>query len=314
MGGITSNQLDVATWQLATNLNGGYAALASNVVSGISITNAFITNSVFAGNGGGLTNLNVSASQLTSIGNTNAGAVGNFFVGPAGDSTASGEYNTAVGNHALVVVTNGSLNTAVGDDALGGESTGSANTAVGHTALAFDYAGLWNTAIGDNALSNLGYFGAAGGTNNIALGYAAGASITIGSSNIDIGNVGANGENNIIRIGTSQTATYLAGVINGNGGGLTNLNVSASQLTSIGNTNAGAVGNFFVGPAGDSTASGEYNTAVGNHALVVVTNGSVSTRPLAMMRWGRINRVRQHGRWPYGAGLRLCGFVEHGHR
>ncbi len=63
LSGITSNQLDAATWQLATNLNGGNAALASNVVSGIAITNAFITNSVFAGNGGGLTNLN--ASQLT---------------------------------------------------------------------------------------------------------------------------------------------------------------------------------------------------------------------------------------------------------
>ena len=53
--GITSNQLEAATWQQATNLNGGNAALASNVVSGIAITNAFITNSVFAGNGAGLT-------------------------------------------------------------------------------------------------------------------------------------------------------------------------------------------------------------------------------------------------------------------
>ena len=53
LSGITSNQLAAATWQLATNLNGGNAALATNVVSGIAITNAFITNSVFAGNGGG---------------------------------------------------------------------------------------------------------------------------------------------------------------------------------------------------------------------------------------------------------------------
>lgn len=50
------------------------AALASNVVSGINITNAFITNSVFAGNGGGLNNLNalqlvgsVPAALLTSV-------------------------------------------------------------------------------------------------------------------------------------------------------------------------------------------------------------------------------------------------------
>lgn len=39
------------------------AGVASNVVSGLSITNAFITNSVFSGNGAGLTALN--ASQLT---------------------------------------------------------------------------------------------------------------------------------------------------------------------------------------------------------------------------------------------------------
>ena len=64
LSGITGNQLTAAAWQLATNLDGGNAALASNVVSGIAITNAFIINSVFAGNGGGLTNLN--ASQLSS--------------------------------------------------------------------------------------------------------------------------------------------------------------------------------------------------------------------------------------------------------
>ena len=63
LSGITGSQLAAATWQQATNLNGGNAALATNVVSGIAITNAFITNSVFAGNGGGLTNLN--ASQLS---------------------------------------------------------------------------------------------------------------------------------------------------------------------------------------------------------------------------------------------------------
>ncbi len=36
LSGLTGSQFDAATWQMATNLNGGYAALASNVVSGIS--------------------------------------------------------------------------------------------------------------------------------------------------------------------------------------------------------------------------------------------------------------------------------------
>jgi hypothetical protein len=70
LSGITSNQLDAATWQLATNLNGGNAALATNVVSGINITSpvitgatitgATITSSILSGNGNGLTNLNLT--------------------------------------------------------------------------------------------------------------------------------------------------------------------------------------------------------------------------------------------------------------
>jgi hypothetical protein len=46
LSGITSNQLDATTWQLATNLNGGNAALASNVVSGINLTNTYLTNAL----------------------------------------------------------------------------------------------------------------------------------------------------------------------------------------------------------------------------------------------------------------------------
>jgi len=55
-GTITAQQIDSATWQLATNLNGGNAALASNVVSGIRITNAIIS-----GDGSGLTNVVAAA-------------------------------------------------------------------------------------------------------------------------------------------------------------------------------------------------------------------------------------------------------------
>ena len=187
---ITSNQLDPATWQLATNLNGGNARLASNVVSGIALTNAFltnavITNSVFAGNGGGLTNLN--ASQLSSIGNTNGG-IDNFFLGLSGNPITTGSYNTANGFQALFNNTSGSNNTANGAFALFHNANGSYNTAEGVSALST------NT----------------NGSNNIALGYQAGIAIT-GSSNIDIGNPGIEGENSTIRIGTSQTSTYLIG-------------------------------------------------------------------------------------------------------
>ena len=63
LSGISSNQLDLATWQEATRKDGGMAALATNVVSGIFITNATITGSVFSGNGANLTSIN--SSNLT---------------------------------------------------------------------------------------------------------------------------------------------------------------------------------------------------------------------------------------------------------
>jgi hypothetical protein len=257
LSGITSNQLDAATWALATNLNGGNAALASNLVSGIIITNAVISNSVFAGNGGGLINLN--AAQLTSIGNTNNGVAGNFFIGPAGNATMAGVNNTALGVNALVANTNGTDNTAGGLNALyqntvgnnntahgayalqnntnGNNNTadgvrtlytntsgsyntangtyalyanisGNNNTASGTYALWYDTNGSGNTAVGSGALGTN-----TSGSYNIALGYGAGGAITTGSSNIDIGNPGFAADTNIVRIGSSQTATYLPGTV-----------------------------------------------------------------------------------------------------
>jgi hypothetical protein len=47
------------------------------------------------------------------------------------------------------------------------------------------------------------------------LGYQAGYNLTTGSSNIDIGNMGVAGDNSIIRIGTTQPATFLAGNVYG---------------------------------------------------------------------------------------------------
>src|SRR5208283_4977748 len=49
------------------------------------------------------------------------------------------------------------------------------------------------------------------------------------SSNIDIGNAGIAGESFVTRIGDKQTVAYIAGIITGNGSGLTSLN--ASQIT-----------------------------------------------------------------------------------
>src|SRR5439155_4512980 len=52
------------------------------------------------------------------------------------------------------------------------------------------------------------------GGSNIALGDSAGANLTTGSNNIDIGNLGVAGESRHIRIGTTgtQTKTFIAGI------------------------------------------------------------------------------------------------------
>ena len=145
----------------------------------------------------------------------------NFFSGPnAGNLTTSGRGNTAVGGTALQNNTSGASNTANGNAALYSNRSGNFNIADGAGALYFNRSGNNNTADGWGALQNLGSGNGAGGTNNIALGNSAGVAFSENeSSNIDIGNTGMPGENDVIRIGTPgiQTATYLAGTVYANG-------------------------------------------------------------------------------------------------
>src|SRR5208282_4655759 len=134
----------------------------------------------------------------------------------------SGIQNTAVGFLAMYMNISGGNNSAFGAKALGNNSSGSFNAASGEYALWSNGIGSYNTANGAFAL--YGLYGP--GSYNIALGYQAGYNITMGSSNIDIGNMGLATDANITRIGTDQTQAFIAGVISGNGAGLTNLNVT----------------------------------------------------------------------------------------
>jgi hypothetical protein len=137
----------------------------------------------------------------------------------------SGSQNTANGYHALGANSTGNNNTAIGFEALFLNAGGSHNTASGYYALFHNVSGNYNTAAGYGALINnngtnntaVGYytlFNKTMGNGNIALGANAGYSITTGSNNIDIGNVGVAGESAKIRIGTvgTQNATFIAGI------------------------------------------------------------------------------------------------------
>ncbi|HVO26807.1 MAG TPA: DNRLRE domain-containing protein [Candidatus Margulisiibacteriota bacterium] len=149
----------------------------------------------------------------------------NTFVGEnAGNFSMSGGLNSALGRQALLANTTGFENTAVGAEALYSNADGGQNTAVGAQALQSNKSGVSNTAVGFEALYNQTGGGntAVGnqalvystGVNNIAIGVYAGANLTTGNSNIDIGNLGLTSESDTIRIGTvgTHTGTYIAGI------------------------------------------------------------------------------------------------------
>jgi hypothetical protein len=164
-----------------------------NYLAGQTVANAAV---VALGSGGVTVVAGVSGTDLIIDANGYYGSTSgdgtNVFLGPsAGNTTMSGIRNTAIGHETIPGNTTGNDNTAIGSLALNSNTTGDLNTAVGRVAL------INNT-----------------GSGNTALGVGAGANLTTGSNNIDIGNAGVAAESNTIRIGTSGTQTkfVVAGV------------------------------------------------------------------------------------------------------
>jgi hypothetical protein len=162
--------------------------------------------------------LNALASNSTGTANTANGSfalientIGNNNTA-SGDgalfNNTSGDDNTATGVDALLSNTTGANNTASGTSALQSNTTGYYNVGSGVSALFYNVVGHDNTGEGFQALLN------AKGSNNIGIGSNAGANLSNGSNNIDIGNVGVAGDAAKIRIGKqgTQTATYIAGI------------------------------------------------------------------------------------------------------
>jgi hypothetical protein len=120
----------------------------------------------------------------------------------------------------------GSRNTFVGRGAGNDFMTGDSNTGVGFSAFAANTTGNNNTAVGQGALQNV-----VTGSNNIGIGLIAGAAFLRGESdNICIGNSGVPGDSGTIRIGTTQTQTFLQGIYGVSVDGLPVLIDSHGQL------------------------------------------------------------------------------------
>src|SRR5205823_3564112 len=140
----------------------------------------------------------------------NTTGFGNTAIGSSGlASNTTGTVNTATGYAALYSNTTGYLNTATGAGALDQNTTGYSNTAIGSSALLVNTTGSNNTAIGNSALN-----ANTTGSNNIAIGHEAGIRHTTGSNNIYVESRGAVNEFRTIRIGTTSThgRTFIAGV------------------------------------------------------------------------------------------------------
>jgi len=161
-------------------------------------------------------------------------------VSPAPDGGYPGG-NTAEGQNALFSLTTGGFNTAVGFLSLRSDATvafntatgagtllvntADQNTATGAGALLSNTTGSSNTAIGGGAL-----FNNTTGSVNVAVGDFAGGNLTTGDVNIDILNPGVAGESNTIRIGVTQTRTFIAGIFGTNVSGSTVVVNSDGQL------------------------------------------------------------------------------------
>ena len=121
-------------------------------------------------------------------------------------ANSTGASNTAVGAYALSV-NNGNQNTGTGMGALASNTSGASNTAIGYYALEASVTGSNNVAIGSGALKVF-----TSGTGNIALGTNAGSQLKTANGNIEIGSAGAPSDNHAIRIGGTQTKTFIAGI------------------------------------------------------------------------------------------------------
>jgi hypothetical protein len=237
----TTGSTNTAIGTMALNVNNtgmqntatGYRALQNNANGS---NNTAIGNQALQGNtsGAGNTATGDDALQINSSG---AGNTADGVAALANNDTGSGSTavgfaaldfsvatgtaaNTAVGYQALLGNVNMSGNTGVYNSALGyqalqSNTSGFLNTAMGFQALQFNTIGSYNTAVGNNTLA-----GTTTGTNNIAIGYSAGSSIGTSSCpgvvscsyNIDIGNNGVAEDQFTIRIGSGQSATYIAGI------------------------------------------------------------------------------------------------------
>jgi hypothetical protein len=222
------------TWNVVQNFNGGIALPAPQKVS---------IGGQFAVSGGP------------------AAFDHNWFFGPAGNGTVTGQGNTAVGDSCALGLTTGQFNTAIGFFSLPANTTGGQNLAIGFEALFRNTTGSGNIAIGQCMAHCLT------GNNNIAIGQNALDAFT------DNGSFGGAH----IAIGNQSMQSYVdTSPINAN----RNTAVGNSALQALGlggnNTAIGFEALLFIG-RNDHSVTVNFNTGLGSLAGCYNTDGLDST-------------------------------------
>jgi hypothetical protein len=206
-----------------------YSDANSNVAAGPTAFPALAGGVFNSALGEGALQANTSGGSNTALGSgamfTNADGASNSAVGSGAlFANTSGNEGTALGAGALASNTIGFRNTAVGKDALDVNSMGGNNVAVGGNALGANQTGGGNTALGQGALVN------STGQGNTAVGANAGTALVTGNNDIYIDSPGIAGESDTIRIGDSQTQTFIPGIDNSTIPGAVSVVVANDQL------------------------------------------------------------------------------------
>lgn len=164
-------------------------------------------------NGDGNTSIGYSALSNLSTGNSNT-ALGEFSMAGLNGSM-DGEENVAVGSYSLAFIDSGSNNVGLGASALNQVISGNFNTAIGSSAGSALVSGEQNVLIGSNSNTSTGLI-----SNSIAIGY--GSVVT---------------ENNMTKIGNSNTQkTILHGRLYSEGAQLSDSSSSTPILSLSSNT------------------------------------------------------------------------------
>jgi hypothetical protein len=227
----------------------------------------------------------------------------NAFLGFAGNTTMTGQSNTASGANALSSNTKGFQNTADGVAALQSNNTGAYNTAVGFGALFSNTTASNNTANGGGALHNnsTGFqntatganalYNTTTGANNTASGFYALQANTAGSQNTALGyNAGpdpnSTGLTNATAIGANAVVSESnALVLGGTGSNAVNVGIGtatpASTLDVHGTANITGNqtvnGNLGVMGAATISGTGSFIAPTGFAQLIVNSGGSGNT-------------------------------------